>query len=113
MFKKLFGKSENNDQAVLADMLKIAKQEGASYVVQKERIVGQAGPSVTFYRHNGDKVEAAVLEYIGGKKVYFWGVDPKKWAEKETGLPYWMPVPENKIPSNAKPIEEVIANMIL
>lgn len=109
MFKKLFGKSENNDQTILIEMAKIAKQDGASHVRQEERIVMQAGSSIAFYRRNGDIIEAATLEYIGGKKVYFWGVDPKKWAEKETGLPYWMSVPENKIPSNAKPIEEVIA----
>jgi len=113
MFKKLFGKSESNDQAVLIKMAEVAKREGASHVLQEEKIVMQAGPSVTFYRQNGDKVETAVMEYIGGKKVYFWGVDPKKWAEKETNLPYWMSAPANEIPSNAKPIDEVIATGIL
>jgi hypothetical protein len=113
MFKNLFGKSENNDQNILIKMAEVAKQEGASHVLREERIVMQAGPSVTFYRHNEGKVETATMEYIGGKKVYFWGVDPKKWAEKETGLPYWMSASENKIPSNAKPIEEVITTGIL
>jgi hypothetical protein len=109
MFKKLFSKSENNDGTVLIEGAQTAKQEGATHVIQNERRVGEAGPSVTFYRQNEGKVESAWLEFVGGKKAYLWATDPKKWAEKGLTKPFWVPVKENIIPSNAKPIDEVIA----
>ena len=113
MFKKLFSKSENNDGTVLIERAQAAKQEGATHVIQNERRVGEAGPSVTFYRQIEGKVEEAWLEFVGGKKVYLWGTDPKKWAEKGPTKPYWIPVTGNLVPSNAKSIDEVIATGIL
>ena len=113
MFKKLFSKSENKDRTILLERVQTAKQEGATHIIQNERIVIEAGPSVTFYRQNEDRVESATMEFVGGKQVYFWLVDPKKWAENGPSKPYWVPIAGNMIPSNAKSIDEVITTGIL
>jgi len=93
----------------LIERAQIAKQEGATHVIQNERGIMEAGPSVSFYRQTGDKIETAVMEFVGGKQVYFWMVDPQKWSEKGPSKPYWVPVAGNMIPGNAKSIDEIIS----